>query len=600
MRSQLNFLQRPFKAAAASSAHSSMLASQATFCVMSAISSENPSIIHRLNNQQQQAIPTGLFAYQPDQQFHSTASVQKDDNNNGNSEDNGNVKNTIHDRDEAALLEPKQLREFRSQGRPKCPQCGKPLQDCKKTVNNNRNLLYCNECNFTFDRGSSNRNFSSGYHILTQHAERTEFLTPKDLKAYLDGYVIGQERAKRDMAQAVYEHIIRVDHNEQVRRMESHDGRNGHMQSRGIAGFSQDIMNPSHESYARKKRTNGNGSGFIFSHPNDQIVHMRKQNLLFLGPSGVGKTYMVQVLARQLNLPMAQCDCTSLTQAGYVGDDVDSVLQKLLQEAEGEVTKAQTGIVFLDEIDKIAGRETFNTAHRDVSGEGVQHAMLKMVEGSVVNVKSSRKAQPQNDTVQIDTTDILFIGSGAFTGLEKIISRRMDQKQMGFGADLATNRITADDEKDQQEFNEKRDKLLQQVQSEDVIKFGMIPELVGRFPVRVPFHSLDKESLKRVMTDPKDSLLAQAKLYFKKHSAELEMTEEALDEIAKQAMKSKVGARALNSALHDVLKDAKYELPGSDIVKVRITGEFVRGEAPYEVERRQLTTTQVSSSAAAV
>jgi len=319
----------------------------------------------------------------------------------------------------------------------------------------------------------------------------------------------------------------------------------------------------------------------------EETIRLEKSNIMLLGPSGVGKTFVTQVLAKILDVPIALCDCTSMTQAGYVGEDVESVLQKLLQNAGGIVERAQQGIVFLDEVDKIAATgESASHAYRDVSGEGVQHALLKLVEGTTVNVKNGRKTPGQQDTVPMDTTDILFVSSGAFSGLEKIVGKRLDKRAVGFGTASNFHSITNDDIVNQQLVNEKRDKLFTQADQGDLIKFGIVPELVGRFPVLVPFHSLNKNLLVRVLTEPKNSLLAQMKLQFAMDSVELEFAEEALDEIAQLALERKTGARALRSIIEKVLLLAKFEVPGSDIEAVHVTRECVRGDSPYVYRRR--------------
>jgi len=238
-------------------------------------------------------------------------------------------------------------------------------------------------------------------------------------------------------------------------------------------------------------------------------------------------------------------------------------------------------------VDKIAATGDANHSYRDVGGEGVQHALLKLVEGTVVNVKSERKSTPngQQHTVPIDTTDILFIASGAFTGLDKIVGRRLDQRSVGFGASSLLNSITNDD-KEQEVVNEKRDKLLAKADQGDLIKFGIIPELVGRFPVVVPFHSFNKNMLIRVLTEPKNSLLSQMKMQFTMDNVNLEFTTDALDEVAEMALQRKTGARALRSIIEKVLLLPKFEVPGTDIENVRITRGCVRGESPYEFARR--------------
>ncbi|KAK6035351.1 putative ATP-dependent Clp protease, ATP-binding subunit ClpX [Cooperia oncophora] len=321
----------------------------------------------------------------------------------------------------------------------------------------------------------------------------------------------------------------------------------------------------------------------------EPIVRLEKSNILLIGPSGVGKTFLTQTLARILDVPIALCDCTSMTQAGYVGEDVESVIQKLVQTAGGNAEKAQQGIVFLDEIDKIAAaHEGHSPAYRDVSGEGVQHALLKLVEGTVVNVKSGRKSVgAQQDTVQVDTSDILFVASGAFNNLDKIVARRLDKKSLGFGGIRSSVNFRQ---------ARKRDYLLSRADQGDLINFGIVPELVGRFPVLVPFHSFDQDMLVRVLTEPQNSLLTQLKLQFAIDNVDLSFSSEALQQVAQLALERKTGARALRSILEGVLLDAKFTVPGSDIESIHVTREAVLGEAEVEYTRRVVENKQAVSA----
>ncbi|KAI6198109.1 hypothetical protein M3Y94_01305800 [Aphelenchoides besseyi] len=488
-----------------------------------------------------------------------------------------------------------------------CKQCGKPLNS-PPTVNATNNLLYCKDCKVLFSStgsGSSSQKYD-GNKANDSYMRRPPY--PSEIAQYLDKFVVGQGEAKRTLAVGIYQHYKRLANNAELKHQQqaasqmhtSHQQNpvsNGTMLQSGGGNFgvsdAQTITQWSFQS-ARPPVTASTQpvptNNFTFRHlqEDDEQIRLEKSNIMLLGPSGVGKTFVTQVLARILDVPIALCDCTSMTQAGYVGEDVESVLQKLLQNAQGMVERAQQGIVFLDEIDKIAATgDSGNHAYRDVSGEGVQHALLKLVEGTTVNVKSGRKGPGQQDTVPMDTTDILFVSSGAFSGLEKIVGKRLDKRAVGFGSASAFHSITNDDVTNQQLVNEKRDKLFTQADQGDLIKFGIVPELVGRFPVLVPFHSFNKELLVRVLTEPKNSLLAQMKLHFAMDDVELDFAQDALEEIAQLALERKTGARALRSIIEKVLLLAKFEVPGTDIEHVHITRDCVRQSGNYVYRRRE-------------
>ena len=414
----------------------------------------------------------------------------------------------------------------------RCSFCNKPQSQVRKLIAGPNGAYICDEC---IEVCSEIIEEEFEYDDDRREFDDINLLTPEEIKAFLDEYVIGQDEAKKVLSVAVYNHYKRI-----------------------MAG-------------------------------SDLGVDLQKSNILMLGPTGCGKTLLAQTLAKILNVPFAIADATALTEAGYVGEDVESILLKVIQAADGDIERAEHGIIYIDEIDKITRKSENPSITRDVSGEGVQQALLKIIEGTVASVppQGGRK-HPHQELIQIDTTNILFICGGAFEGIDKIIETRLDKKSIGFNAEIA------------KKHEEDGDVLLHQVLPQDLVKFGLIPELVGRVPVTVSLDLLDKEALIRILTEPKSSLVKQYQKLMELDGVKLEFDKAALDAIAETSLARKTGARGLRAIMEDIMMDTMFRVPSDDTIKgCMITKDVVEGKGQplYECDGEERKSFLTSESA---